>query len=297
MSSSNFTKHTFQISYDMDKTKDHTIDARKLGEAIVATADALKNADKVLNGEESELELDVKAHSEGSFVVEFVTFLSSAGVNPLSVLGLGGTIAAGAGSVLGALKIIGQRKIKLVQKVDNNKSVITLSDNEIVQLPSSIADLVSSKTMRDSIDTMVKAPLEGAENAKFIIKDEGGTEVFQVADEEVESYKKMSQSIVDEVTETVETKNVSFTNVNFDGASGWKARFADGDVLTVKMKDDAFLERVNRSKENFSKEDTFVVKLKITKKHRLGTTPSYTREVIEVVRNRSAKGRDIRDNS
>ncbi|MFT7110071.1 MAG: hypothetical protein ACI843_001739 [Psychrobacter glaciei] len=35
MSSSNKTKHIFQISYDTDETEDHTIDAEKLGLAIV----------------------------------------------------------------------------------------------------------------------------------------------------------------------------------------------------------------------------------------------------------------------
>ena len=81
------TKQVFKISYDTDETIDHTIDAEHLGQAIISTAKALKNADKIINGESSELELDVQAHSEGSFVVEFVTFINSVGINPLTVLG------------------------------------------------------------------------------------------------------------------------------------------------------------------------------------------------------------------
>jgi hypothetical protein len=59
------------------------------------------------------------------------------------------------------------------------------------------------------------------------------------------------------------------------------------------MKDEAFLERINNNKENFSKEDLFSVKIKVIKKHRHGNKPSYTRELLEVLRNRSQRGRAI----
>jgi len=292
MPSSELTKHTFQISYDTDETKDHTIDARKLGLAIVSTSDALKNADKIINGESSEVELDVKAHSEGSFVVEFVTYLNNSGVNPLSILGLI-PVTAGTATVFGALKQLGERKIKMMQPTASGKAKLTLSDKTEIELPQNVADLISSKVMRDSIDTIVKAPLDGVKDAKFIIKDENGSDFFTVEETEVSSYTKMQQNIVDEVTEIDETKNVKFIHVNFEGASGWKVRYTDGEPVTVKMKDEAFLERINKDKENFSKGDTFAVKIKTTKTHRHGTTPLYSRELIEVLRNRTEKGRQL----
>ena len=59
----NNTKYVFQISYDTLETANHTIDAEKLGEAIVSMSKVLKNANKVINGEESELSLEVEAHT------------------------------------------------------------------------------------------------------------------------------------------------------------------------------------------------------------------------------------------
>lgn len=292
MPSEQHTKHIFQISYDTDETKDHTIDARKLGQAIISTSDALKNADKVINGEGSEIELDVKAHSEGSFVVEFVTYLNNAGINPLSVLGLV-PVTAGTATVFGALKQLGERKIKMVTPSSGGKAKLTLSDKTELELPQVVADLISSKVIRESIDTIVKAPLDGVENAKFIVKNEEGEEVFTISESEVSSYKKMKQNIVEDVTEIEETKNVNFTHVNFDGISGWKVRYTNGDSVTVKMKDEGFLERINKDKEKFSKGDTFAVKIKTTKTHRHGTTPHYSREIITVLRNRTEKGRQL----
>lgn len=294
MSNSKKTKHVFQISYDTDETADHTIDAEKLGLAIVSTSKALKNADKMINGETSELDLDVKAHSEGSFIVEFVTYVNSAGINPLSVLGFVADSAIPV-TVFGAIHEIASRKIKLVEKIRNGKAKLIFSDKTEMELPEHVADLVASKTFREEIETIIKAPLEGAKNAKFIVKDENDNEIFTVSEDEATSFKTLPVNIVDEVNEFHETKNVRFIKVNFEGPGGWQVRFSNDETSSVSMKDGAFLERINKNKENFSKGDLFVVKLKITKTHRHGTTPRYKREVVEVIRNRTEGGRNLTD--
>lgn len=286
------TKQVFKISYDTDETIDHTIDAEQLGQAIISTAKALKNADKIINGEESDLGIDVQAHSEGSFVVEFVTYINSAGINPLTVLGFvtGGGVTA---TVLSAIKQLNSRKIKLVEKVTGGNTTLHLNDDTAIELPANVAELVVNKAFRKEIEMVVKAPLEGAHNAKFIIKDEQGNEIFKVEAAETESYKTLPINIVDEVQDTTETKSVRFTKVNFERATGWQVKFSDNETAAVTMKDDAFLERMNNNREKFSKGDLFVVKLKITKTHRHGTSPHYKREVVEVVRNRTEGGRQL----
>lgn len=167
----NNTKYVFQISYDTLETADHTIDAEKLGEAIVSMSKVLKNANKLINGEESELSLEVKAHTEGSFVVEFVSYLSSVGVNPMSILGF--MAATGpAVTVIGALKQLRSRKIKVVEQAGDGMSVLKLSDDTDLTLPSQVAELVANKHVRDGFDAIIKAPLEGSTDAKFVIKDD-----------------------------------------------------------------------------------------------------------------------------
>lgn len=294
MSSLGKTKHIFQISYDTDETADHTIDAEKLGLAIVSTAKALKNADKMVNGESSALDLEVKAHSEGSFVVEFVTYVNSAGINPLSLLGFVADSAIPV-TVFGAIQQLASRKIKLVEKIKGGKAKLTLNDKTELELPENVADLVASKTFREDIETIIKSPLEGAANAKFIVKDENENEIFSVGEEDASSFKTLPVNVVDEVNEFTETKNVKFSKVDFEGASGWQVRFSNDETATISMKDGAFLERINKNKENFSKGDLFVVKLKTTKTHRHGTTPRYKREVVEVIRNRTEGGRNLTD--
>ncbi|MBM7073960.1 hypothetical protein JQC92_18290 [Shewanella sp. 202IG2-18] len=281
----NQQKHIFKISYDTKETKNHTIDAEKLGEAIVSMSKALKNANKVVNGEESELSLEVKAQEKGSFVVEFISYLNNAGVNPLSVIGFVGATGT-ASTVLGAIKQLKSRRIKLIETKNKNISTLTLSDDTTVDLPKDVAELVAIKDFRDNIDKVIKAPIEDVEDAKFIIKDQNDDEIYEVTEEEAKDYKKMAQSVIEEITETEERKEIYFTKVNFEGASGWQIRLPDDSLKAISMKDEAFLERVNKNKEEFSKTALFSVKIKTIKKHRHGTTPTYKLELLEVIRKR-----------
>ena len=62
--------HTFKISYDTDETSNHSIDAEMLGSSITNMARLLKNGDAIINQKEPDLTVEVKANSEGSFVVD-----------------------------------------------------------------------------------------------------------------------------------------------------------------------------------------------------------------------------------
>jgi len=279
------TQYCFQISYDTLETANHTIDAELLGESIVNMAKALKNANKIVNGEESELSLEVKAHTEGSFVVEFVTYLTNAGINPMTVLGFMGVTGAGT-TVISALRELKSRRIKVVETAANGMSLVKLADDTEITLPSEVADLVANKNVRDALDIIIKSPLESCENAKFVIKDEDGNEVDTITNEEALDFKTMPQNLIEEITETIERKEVYFTKVNFEGTSGWQIRLPDDSLVAVTMKDDAFINRVNLQDEKFSKTALFSVKLKTIKKHRHGTTPTYKLELIEVIRQR-----------
>jgi len=282
----NKTKYAFQISYDTLETANHTIDAEKLGESIVSMSKVLKNTNKLLNGEESELSLEVKAHTEGSFVIEFVSYLSSVDINPMSILGFMGATGP-AITVIGALKQLRSRKIIMVEQAEGGMSVLKLSDDTNLTLPSAVAELVANKHVRDGFDTIIKAPLEGTTNAKFIINDEQGIEIETVTDEESQDFKTIAKNVIEEVTEETERKEVYFTKVNFESSTGWQIRLPDDSLVAVTMKDERFTERVNKQDEKFSKTALFSVRLKTIKTHRHGTSPTYKRELLEVVRQRS----------
>ncbi|WP_415186004.1 hypothetical protein [Pseudoalteromonas distincta] len=292
----NKTKYVFEISYDTSETKDHTIDAEKLGAAIISTSKALKNADKSLNGEESDLKLDVKAHSEGSFVVEFVTYLNAAGINPLTLLGFAGGSVAASATVLGAIAEIKSRTIKLTEKTKLGKTKLHFSDDESLELDDNVAKLVLNRELRKDLDTVIKAPLEGTTDAKFKITDQDGNELIYESDD-VQNFKTPAKTVVDEVTETEETKDIRFVKINFEGSSGWQVRLPDGDVVTAKMSDEGFLARIKGNEQNFVKDDLFSAIIKTTKKHRTGNSPIYSKEIKRILRHRTRpEAKIIKDN-
>ncbi|NQY07764.1 MAG: hypothetical protein HRT68_16595, partial [Flavobacteriaceae bacterium] len=165
---------------------------------------------------------------------------------------------------------------------------ITLSDDSTIEVPNEVASLITSKGMRDSIDSIIKSPLDNATDAKFIIKDEDGEEIFVVSEEEALDFKTVSVNIIDEIKENEETVNIFFTKINFEGPKGWQIRLPNESLVSITMKDDNFTGRINASNQKFTKNEMFEVKLKTITKHRHGTSPLYTREITRVIRHRVA---------
>ncbi|TMO44718.1 MULTISPECIES: hypothetical protein [unclassified Pseudoalteromonas] len=280
-------KQVFKISYDTSETKDHTIDAELLGNAIVNTASVLKHADKVINGDDSSIDLDVRANNQGSFVIEFVTWLNSTGINPLSLLGFSAA-PLGVKTLLEVLGEIQSRPVASRIDLGNGTSKIILKDGSEVEADSNVARLIVDRTFRKDLEKVIKAPLDGASNAKLVIRDEKDDEVSLYEEEQVKDFKTPSREIIEEIKEETESKEVRFVKVNFSGSTGWTAELTSGEVISVKMKDESFLSLIEENKR-VSKGDLFVVKLKTTTKFKTGTSPSITREVIKVERHRVAK--------
>lgn len=283
---------TFKISYDIDETADHTIDAELLGESIISTARLIKNTNKLLNGEDAVVEIDVKAPAEGSLVVEFVTYLNSVGINPLTTLGfVAGTVPTAA-TVLGALQQLRSRKIKLVEEVEDDETdavKLTLRDNSVITLPPEVAKVALNKDARQNLEKIFNDPIQGAQTGQVIIKNADDESVVNIPVNQVEYYKKPSRTLVDEVEEIEEEKEVRFVKVNFDGVNGWQIKLADGSLASIRMSDEAFIERINQNRQAFSKDALFSVTLKtiVTRKH--GTNPSYKREITRVRRHRASE--------
>lgn len=283
----NKIKQIFKISYDTTETADHTIDAVLLGNAIVNTANVLKHTDKMLNGEDSTIDLEVKANSEGSFVIEFVTWLNESGVNPLALLGF----AAGPIGVKSLMAVLGEvnaRPVKAIVDIGKGISKLVLKDGSEIEADSNIARLVVDRTFRKDLENVVKAPLEGAKDGKLIFKDATDTQVSLFIEEQVNDFKAPARELVEEVKEEIANIELRFVKVNFNGSTGWTAQLTNGDEISVKMKDDSFLARIDENKR-VSKGDLFVVRLKTITTFKTGLSPKTTREVVRVERHRAAK--------
>lgn len=285
---------TFSISYDAINSEftDHSIDAFQLAESIHSVAEMIDKADKVLNGEHSTVKVMVNAPAkEGSLCVDFETVqLVQNAVDVVKTLGLAGFSAATFGGT--ALSLVNQLQRKKVleveEDVNNNSAVITLKD-EVINCSRDVAKLVTDPTIRAAMHKLIDKPLYGKDSPIFKIKS--GEEVVEIEGEEISTFTPLqARTLVKSENETVE-RNISFTQVNFSGPTGWKMSY-HGETPSVRMEDEAFLTRVKGSQAKFSKDDLFVVKMDVIRTESpRGNTTRYI--IKEVLRHRPADGKKI----
>ncbi|CAH7183975.1 conserved hypothetical protein [Vibrio chagasii] len=279
------SKQIFKMSYDMKETEDHTIDAEMLGSSILSMSRAIRNSEKILNGESSNIRVDVKAHEEGSFVIEFVTWLNAGGADVLQVLGI--TAAAGTavtGTVFGVMEQLDDQKIVARVKKSNGTVELQTESGQSIECDEKVAAIVTNHHVRKELDRVVKAPLAGKENAKLILKTENDEELKVIESDDVKAYASLPQKTLTEVNEETKQVTIHFSQVNFDAASGWKCKMPDGEIETVRMNDEAFRNRINQGYEAFSKTKPCLVKLKEIVTTKSDNTVSTRYTIEEVIR-------------
>ena len=113
-------KAAFKIAYDGDALRDHSMDVRDLAPALLSLGKLFDAANLILNGNKATINLQVKAHSAGSFEValelfqSFSTQVSHFLVGDLvtSVLNLKELVAGGSTGIVGIFYLIKKLKGK-----------------------------------------------------------------------------------------------------------------------------------------------------------------------------------------
>lgn len=275
---------SFSISYDTDETKQHSIDAETLGNSLVSLARVIRQSDKILNGENSQVKVEVKAHTEGTFTVDLVAWYQSGGADVLNTLGLTvASFSAGAGTVFGAIKQIRSKKITAKVRQGDKKTHLILSDGSSIECTDEVADIVADRYVRQELENVIRNPVANEDGAKFVLKDENKNIVDFLDSEDAISFGALPRTALIEVEHVENTMTVVFTQVNFNGTQGWKCDLPDGRNVSVSMKHKAFRESVNKGYESFVKGEPYIVRLveKITV--RPNTEPTVSYYIKEVV--------------
>ena len=192
------------------------------------------------------------------------------------------TLAATGGGVFSLLKQIGERKIvKRIINDDDSVSLI-LSDDQKIDCTQEVSKLMDSYSVRKNIENLVSKPVShgGADGISFL--DENENVITSLPKEALNSFKAPARKDFTSEKTFVDRVEVVFEVINFTKATGWKIRIEGEDnSLSVRINDQAFLERVSASKREFKKGQTFQVDLK--KKEKLVeelTTIAYSIEQV-----------------
>lgn len=286
----------FSISYDAEEGdfKNHEIDALTLGRSILGVYTVVAEASALINkGAEVELKVSSPVR-EGSVVIDFLLLATTPGaLAVLKYLGLsvaGGAIAGG--SLIEIVKKLKSRKVaKVTIEAESDTAVIEV-DGERIECNKYVAQLAVDKKVRDSLHSVVQAPISGQKNAKFKVLNEEEEVVLAVEEKAAHNFSPLPAGSLESEETTQEKTTVYFVQVNFESKRGWRVKFADGQEHAVELDDDKFMAKVNQNKQTFSKEDLFEVLIETKSKYRqTRSTHYYT--VLEVTRHFAEKDRRL----
>ncbi|MBK5343867.1 hypothetical protein JFU48_21060 [Pseudomonas sp. TH49] len=274
----------FTISYDASgDLESHKINAKDLGNAIVGMHDLITKAASIVSNGSSEAELKVIAPAkEGSLEIVFaivadplttITVMKSIGI------GVAGAVASTA-TAIGIIDRLKDTKIDSVIINAQTKEATLITKDGPIKTNSNVAQLVSSKEIRQALHKIVQAPLQGREAAtiSFISDD---TEVV-LAEPEIKNFTPIRSDVTEKENKEVLQKVVQFTKLNFKSRRSWTIQSTDGLETSVTIRDDNFMAKVSANEEAFQKDKLYTVELEKTETTNIsGTKTKY--DIVRVI--------------
>lgn len=259
----------FNVVYDGPALTEHRMDVRDVAPALVAIADLFSFANKELNGDNTEVRLEVKgSFKAGSFHSELIFIQSLA--NQIRDIFAGPNAAAfsNALAILGALGIVGSGGlIGLIRKLRGNRPHrieptgsnvrIWVTEKESLEVEEAVYRLYRSKTVRVSLQKTL-SPLERDGITSFGIVR--GTKVeLAIENDELGTFAIFEEA-GEVVSDVVGRKVLLLESVVFKDGNKWRVH--DGTYpFFAALDDEEFLAKVNAG-ERFGKGDVLVVDLR-----------------------------------
>ncbi|WP_063910996.1 hypothetical protein [Burkholderia ubonensis] len=259
----------FNVVHDGPALTEHRMDVRDLAPALVAIADLFSFANKELNGDNTEVRLEVKgSFKAGSFHSELIFIQSLA--NQIRDIFAGPNAAAfsNALAILGALGIVGSGGlIGLIRKLQGNRPHrieptgsnvrIWVTEKESLEVEEAVYRLYRSKTVRVSLQKTL-SPLERDGITSFGIVR--GTKVeLAIENDELGTFAIFEEA-GEVVSDVVGRKVLLLESVVFKDGNKWRVH--DGTYpFFAALDDEEFLAKVNAG-ERFGKGDVLVVDLR-----------------------------------
>ncbi|KVU24589.1 hypothetical protein WK57_34200 [Burkholderia ubonensis] len=259
----------FNVVYDGPALTEHRMDVRDVAPALVAIADLFSFANKELNGDNTEVRLEVKgSFKAGSFHSELIFIQSLA--NQIRDIFAGPNAAAfsNALAILGALGVVGSGGlIGLVRKLRGNRPHrieptgsnvrIWVTEKESLEVEEAVYRLYRSKTVRVSLQKTL-SPLERDGITSFGIVR--GTKVeLAIENDELGTFAIFEEA-GEVVSDVVGRKVLLLESVVFKDGNKWRVH--DGTYpFFAALDDEEFLAKVNAG-ERFGKGDVLVVDLR-----------------------------------
>lgn len=238
----------FCVIYDGDSHKEHKIDAITVGNSIAAIGKLLNEANKIVNGKKSEVEVLVDADFiKGSFGLNVELICSN--YDLLIPLGLfAGT--AGYNSVVVVIEWLKGRDIKLIIENDGaNTATITASDGNSIKCDKNVSKMVGNSVIRECLDYLIRIPLSSKGTSSFCIKRNKDDAENELTIDKVQSSFFTDLSVTSNEEDIEFDSTVKFTAANINGETGWAIGISGGKSRKVIMNDDDFRKKITNPED------------------------------------------------
>jgi hypothetical protein len=296
------TTSQFRITYDGPALSSGEMEIRELAPALYAIGDLFEQANRVLNGTEVKVSVNVRgSFKTGSFGIDlvaaqgwadsFVKLFNSqpivASATFLSILGF--SLKEGFNGLLKLIKWIKNRPITKVEIKEN--IAIIFVEGQSIEVEIEVLKLLQDYKVRKALEGVVYAPLQKEGVDTFAV----GPDEKQISEtiDKKEALLFVAPSLADEPVEDVAyDATVQIARIEF-GADENKWRFTDGETsFFAPIIDQEYLQKINQFEAIFSKGD--ILKVKVRKKQWLTMTGLKAEYFIEKVLSHRSAARQIK---
>lgn len=256
------------MKYAGSALDNHEMDVKDLSPSLLALGELLEEANKVLNGNKTVVNVNVKAFRDGSLgidlsivqnfasqaiglfgtpsVVDAVTLMSAIGLTKGAITG-----------IIQVIKWIRNREIKNVIRLESGNIKIELEDGDNLEVDKNAAMIFPNVKIRRSLEVIITKPLgqEGIDSVSFK-KDQAEEEINK---EEAKYF--IAPELVEEPIDEQEYE-ISLQIISAVFQEGNKWRFSDGTTgFFAEVQDGEFIKRVQSNTEGFAKDDILRVRM------------------------------------
>jgi hypothetical protein len=258
----------FRITYDGTALENHEMDVRALAPALLAVGDLLENANRVLNGDNAKVSINVRGSMKtGSVAIDFssaqtilsqiVDLFSSKEVTAAAtILALLGMSAKDLGvGMIQVIKWLRGRKITSIRTV-GQKAIISV-DDEALETEAKVIDLLRDYQLRLALEAMLE-PLEKEGIDTLAI---GSDTMFrEVITSSQRPWFIAPPPAAQELDQITYEKTLQIERIEFNKENKW--RFTDGSSsFYAVITDPAFLDKIATGSAAFSASDTLKVRI------------------------------------
>ena len=284
----------FSLIYDGEAVRDGEMNVADLAPALVAVAQLLKSAGKVLLGEDGDVNVRVRTMRDGSFEVMLAAAVNAgksawlwwkqpdvqAAASLLQVVGISGVTATG-----GAIGVVRALRGKAPTKVEAARpGYVRLElDGETLEVPDAEVRVALDPAVRAALERIVADPL--AKEGIDLVAFGRGADAPVIPKEEADSFRAPLGPEDEFVAKQV--KAFSIIDLSFKPGSKWRLSDGHGAARKVTLSDQEFTDRVQRNEVRFAKGDLLICEV-VERSRRTPAGFKSDYEIVKVLEHRPA---------